>query len=225
MDKSQHKTPPTVLQRFLVCLFYGLTSGSLSLLMKKLLSRYGFSGFFLLLSSQMGLQLALCILSRDRMGNPFGVPDYDRGTHMSSLRLGVTGVGNVAVGMLGLQLVNIPMFLCIRRLVAPFILMYEALVLGKFASLPINTAVSGILLGTLVAGYETLSADLLGYLVVVVNNVLSAAVSGGGPWGRAPRGAAGPHPRSLPSAVLFSYPLRPSPARPLPPSPPPLRPL
>ncbi len=68
------------------------------------------------------------------------------------------------------------MFLCIRRLVAPFILLYEALVLGRFASLPVNTAVSGILLGTLVAGYETLSSDLLGYVVVTINNVLSAAV-------------------------------------------------
>jgi hypothetical protein len=103
MADKQAKAPPTVLQRFLVCLFYGATSGSLSLLMKKLLSRYGFSGFFLLLASQMGLQLVLCILSRDRMGNPFGVPDYDRNTHMASLRLGVTGVANVAVGMLGLQ--------------------------------------------------------------------------------------------------------------------------
>ena len=101
---AEHKpAPKTMLNRFLVCLFYGLTSGSLSLLMKKLLSRYGFSGFFLLLAAQMGLQLGLCILSRDRMGNPFGVPDYDRATHMTSLRLGVTGVGNVAVGMLGLQ--------------------------------------------------------------------------------------------------------------------------
>ena len=101
---AEHKpAAKTLLSRFLVCLFYGLTSASLSLLMKKLLSRYGFSGFFLLLSSQMGLQLALCILSRDRMGNPFGVPDYDRATHMTSLRLGVTGVANVAVGMLGLQ--------------------------------------------------------------------------------------------------------------------------
>ena len=102
-DKAKPSAPPTVLQRFLVCLFYGATSGSLSLLMKKLLSRYGFSGFFLLLAAQMGLQLALCILSRDRMGNPFGVPDYDRNTHMSSLRLGVTGVANVSMGMLGLQ--------------------------------------------------------------------------------------------------------------------------
>lgn len=68
------------------------------------------------------------------------------------------------------------MFLCIRRLVAPFILLYEALVLGRFASLSINTSVAGILLGTLVAGYETLSSDLLGYVVVVINNVLSAAV-------------------------------------------------
>ena len=174
---AEHKpAPKTLLNRFLVCLFYGLTSGSLSLLMKKLLSRYGFSGFFLLLASQMGLQLALCIVSRDYMGNPFGVTAYERPTHMASLKLGVTGVGNVAVGMLGLQLVNIPMFLCIRRLVAPFILLYEAVVLGKFASLSINTAVAGILLGTLVAGYETLSADILGYTVVFLNNILSAGV-------------------------------------------------
>ena len=157
-------------------MFYGATSGLLSLLMKKLLSRYSFSGFFLMLSSQMGLQLGLCILSREKMGNPFSVPDYDRSVHMSSLTLGVTGVANVAVGMLGLQMVNIPMFLCIRRLVAPFILLYEAVVLSKFAHPSINISVMGILLGTLVAGYETLDADMVGYTVVIVNNVLSAAV-------------------------------------------------
>jgi len=176
-DIIPSKDEPSLLTRFLVCLFYGATSGSLSLLMKALLSGYKFNGFFLMLSAQMGLQLFACYVTREFMGNPFGVTSYDRGTHMASLKMGLTGVGNVVCGLVGLQLVNIPMFLCIRRLVSPFILFYEFVILGKMASMGVNSAVALILLGTLVAGYETLSGELFGYFIVILNNILSAGTS------------------------------------------------
>ena len=161
---------------FLVCLFYGATSGTLSLIMKNLLSGYQWQGYFLILAAQMGLQLGLCILTRDVLGNPFGVPAYDRPTHMKSLKMGVCNVGNIAVGLVALRMVNVPMFLCIRRLVAPCILLYELVALGKVSSAPVNGAVGTILLGTLVAGWETLTSDLVGYAMTFLNNVLSAAV-------------------------------------------------
>ena len=165
-----------ILFRFLVCLFYGITSGSLSLIMKSLLSGYRFEGFFLILTAQFGLQLALCVLSRDFMGNPLSIPPYSRALHIKSLRMGLLAVGNVGAGLVALRMVNVPMFLCIRRLVAPTILLYELVFLGKVASAGVNVAVAAIFVGTLLAGWETLSADFVGYAVTFINNLLSAAV-------------------------------------------------
>jgi len=47
--------------------------------------------------------------------------------------MGVTYVVNVGCGLLALQLVNVPMFFCLRRLVAPVVLIYEYLTMGKVA--------------------------------------------------------------------------------------------
>jgi hypothetical protein len=156
--------------------------------MKNLLSGYRFECYFFIMAAQMGLQLGLCILTRDFLKNPFGVPVYDRAVHMKSLRMGVTNVLNVAAGFIALKMVNVPMFLCIRRLVAPTILAYDLLFLGKWASGGVNGAVGAILLGTLVAGWDTLSSDLVGYSITFVNNLLSAAVRAGREEG-APRNA------------------------------------
>jgi hypothetical protein len=165
------------MKSFLVCCFYGFTSGALALLNKSILSSYHFNGYMMILSAQMGLQMLLCIVTRDFMGNPFSVPNYDRSAHMFSLRMGVTGVLNVVIGFMALQMVNVPMFLCIRRLVAPVILLYEFVFFGKVADPNVQVAVGAILVGTLVAGYESLESDLRGFFVTFLNNIFSAAVS------------------------------------------------
>lgn len=158
-----------------VALFYALSSLTLALLNKALLSAYSFNGYFFLLASQMGFSLMLCALTRDYLGDPFKIPVYDREVHRSALKMGVLYVANVGAGLIGLQLVNVPMFSCIRRLVSPVILVYEYLSLGKVQSKGIQASVACILCGTLIAGWDTLSADLVGYTILMVNNFLTAA--------------------------------------------------
>ena len=48
----------------------------------------------------------------------------------------------------GLQLVNVPMFFCLRRLVAAFILAYEFVALGKVADLGTYASILCITLST-----------------------------------------------------------------------------
>jgi hypothetical protein len=158
-----------------VCVFYGASSLLLGLLNKALLSSFNFSCIFFLLSAQKSLELALCVISRDFFKNPFGVPHYDRAIHLKSLRAGVLMVANVAVGLWGLSLVNVPMFFCIRRLVSPTILAYDAAFLGKYAPADVQGAVGVIMLGTLIAGWDTLSSDVVGYSITFVNNLCTAA--------------------------------------------------
>ena len=162
---------------FSICVFYGGASLSLGLLNKALLSSYKFNCIFFLLSAQMGLQVALCAFSRDYFGNPLKVPKYDFQLHMKSLPLGLLYVANVGVGLLGLSMVNVPMFFCIRRLVSPTILFYEFLFEGKVAEFNVNAAVGTIMMGTLIAGWDTLNSDIVGYSVTFINNLCTAASS------------------------------------------------
>jgi len=74
-------------------------------------------------------------------------------------------------------MVNVPMFFCIRRLVSPTILLYEYLRFGKVADTSVQGAVGTIMVGTLIAGWDTLNSDLLGYTVTFFNNICTAASS------------------------------------------------
>ena len=91
--------------------------------------------------------------------------------------MGVTYTLNVGVGLIALQMVNVPLFFCIRRLVAPMILLYEFVAFRRVASVGVNGSVAIIVAGTLLAGADTLNDDLLGYALTLLNNVLTAAAS------------------------------------------------
>jgi hypothetical protein len=165
----------SLLKSFGVAVFYAVSSMFLSLFNKSLLSSFAFNGYFLLLAYQMAFSLFLCVVSRDYLGNPFKIPAYDYGLHKGSFLLGVLYVANVGAGLIGLQLVNIPLFLCIRRLTTPTILLYDFIARKKVQSKEINASIFFIFAGTIIAGYETLTADLFGYAVTMLNNLFTAA--------------------------------------------------
>jgi hypothetical protein len=146
------------------------------MLNKALLSSFGYRGYFLLLASQMAFSLAFCVLSRDRWGNPFGVPRYSAASFRASLPMGVLYVGNVVVGMIGLRMVNVPMFFCIRRLTPVTIMALDYMLYRRVSDGGTQLAVAVSVLGTLVAGWETLSSDGLGYAVTFANNLVTSAL-------------------------------------------------
>lgn len=48
-----------------------------SQLNKALLSSYGFEGYFTLLLCQLIVSYAFCVITRDHLGNPFNIPQFD----------------------------------------------------------------------------------------------------------------------------------------------------
>lgn len=88
-----------------------------------------------------------------------------------------TYVVNISIGLLALQLVNVPMFFALRRLVAPIIIGYEYIMMGKQSDRDVTLSVGVIVLGAIVAGWDSLSADMFGYALTMINNVLTAAAS------------------------------------------------
>jgi solute carrier family 35 len=169
--------PRHALPGLLAAIFYASTSVAISMLNKALLSSYNFSCYFFMLAAQLAMTLTFCVVSRDQFGNPFRVPSFDAGVYRVSLPMATAYLANVCLGLLGLQLVNVPMFFAIRRTAAAFILMFEYFLLGRVAEGPIVRAVGVIVAGALVAGSESLTADLTGYAITAANNVATAAAS------------------------------------------------
>ena len=66
------------------------------------------------------------------------------------------------------------MFLVVRRTATFFVLLMEFFLLGKRPSRPATIAVSLICTGAVIAGWETLDDNIVGYLFVILNNILTA---------------------------------------------------
>lgn len=161
-----------------VSVFYGITSVSISLLNKALLTSYGFDCYFFLLFAQMAASALILHATKDLLpGNPCGIPTLTWEKYKAASKLGILYVGNVTAGFVGLRLINIPTFNTLRRTVSPFVLLYEFIALGRNPERPILASVMVIVLGTVIAAWETLDTDWLGYSFSMINNLLTAAVS------------------------------------------------
>lgn len=150
---------------------------SLSLLNKALLSSYKFSAYFTLLGCQMLFSMLVCLITRDLLGNPFKIPSFSFPLLKAGALMGCLYVGNVLAGMVGLKLVSVPMFLCVRRLTPLTILLVDYILYRKVADRGTHLAIAVSVIGTIVAGYESLSADGFGYLVTFCNNCITAMLA------------------------------------------------
>lgn len=81
---------------------------------------------------------------------------------------------NVVSGISSLERLSIPMQGTLRRLTALFVLMGEAYLHNKHASLPVQLSVVLIVLGAFISAYNDLAFDLLGYTMIMVNNMCTA---------------------------------------------------
>jgi hypothetical protein len=166
---------PEAQRSFLYAAAYAGMSFTLSLLNKTLLSVFDFECPFLLLGIQLALSLLFCAVTRDYLGNPLGVEPLDRSTLTAAIPMGVSYAANVSLGLVGLKLVNVPMFFCIRRLVPACIMVVEYFLLGKTADLSTVGSVGLIAAGTVLAGWQSLGSEFLGYTVTGLNNLATAA--------------------------------------------------
>ena len=82
-------------------------------------------------------------------------------------------IANVLCGIFGLSLVNVPIFIQLRKLTTVAVYSYDILILRKPLNYKICISVLIMTSGTLVAAYNDMAFDLLGYLFVIANNMLS----------------------------------------------------
>jgi solute carrier family 35 protein len=81
---------------------------------------------------------------------------------------------NLAVGWWGLALVDVPMFLAIRRTTTIIVMIIEFFVIGTAPSVSVRLAVGVMMMGTVIAAVETFNDDFRGYMFVLMNNTITA---------------------------------------------------
>lgn len=164
-----------------VCVLYAVSSVSLSFTNKAVFSVIGFQAPLVLLLIQFAFNVTTTPLLnkfwpakwKGKVWRVAGVPNFYWTDFVANLPLAITFLSNVSVGLYGLSKVNIPMFLCIRRLCVLFVFLSDALVLKK-PTRPIEIMCVGLICsGALVAGLNDLTADPVGYCLVLLNNILT----------------------------------------------------
>ena len=167
----------SVRKSILVSAAFGITSVATSFTFKAIFSSYKFEAYFTLLGLQMILTLLFCTFLKHNCRKVPGleVPDIDIKLVQKSLFAGLLFVTNIAVGFAGLKRVNIPMFLTVRRTTTVFTLIAEYYMLQKIASNKVQFGIALTVLGALVAGYDSLNSDWIGYAWTLGNNAATAA--------------------------------------------------
>jgi len=102
------------------------------------------------------------------------VPPFKWSVYVESIPVGVLFVVNIAIGWYGMQLIDVPMFFCLRRTTTILTMVGEYFLLGTQQSGLVVSSVLIIMAGTIMAGYTDLGDNLIGYMYTFMNNVFTA---------------------------------------------------
>lgn len=156
-----------------VILAYGASSLSAIFVNKACLSAFGFGYTLTLMLSQLCVSAsAFSILRAFRV---ITIPVRTWRELSVLIFPAVFLIMNVTIGLLALRLVNIPMFSAFRRLSVLNVMLLEYFVLSKTATRRVMFTVFVMVLGSFLAGLGDVTYDPVGYLLVFLNNFITAA--------------------------------------------------
>ncbi|XP_022087205.1 UDP-N-acetylglucosamine/UDP-glucose/GDP-mannose transporter-like isoform X2 [Acanthaster planci] len=159
--------------RVLSALFYGLTSFTLVMVNKSVLTTYKFPSFQFLGVGQMIATILILYVGKKLHILTF--PDWSRQIIIRIWPLPLIYIGNLCFGLGSTKRLNLPMFTVLRRFSILFTMIGEYLVLGQKASLRVQIVVCTMILGAFVAASGDLAFDGLGYFYILMNDFFTAA--------------------------------------------------
>nr|XP_022313739.1 UDP-sugar transporter UST74c-like [Crassostrea virginica] len=154
-------------------LFYGVSSFMIIVANKLTLTSYGFPSFQFLALGQMTTGLVVLFLAKQIGLVDF--PGFSFSIFWKIWPLPLIYIGNLIFGLGGTQRLNLPMFTILRRFTILFTMIAEYYVLNIKASRTVQFTVFLMIFGALVAASGDLSFDLIGYIMILLNDVFTAA--------------------------------------------------
>uniref|UniRef100_A0A8C2XRA5 Solute carrier family 35 member D1a n=1 Tax=Cyclopterus lumpus TaxID=8103 RepID=A0A8C2XRA5_CYCLU len=151
--------------------FYGVSSFLIVVVNKSVLTNYRFPSSICVGIGQM--LATVVVLWVGKASRVISFPDCDESIPRKTFPLPLLYVGNQITGLLGTKRLNLPMFTVLRRFSILFTMLAEVLLRRglkfPFAALLSNRSLSSPLRSA------DLSFDLQGYVVILLNDVLTAA--------------------------------------------------
>ncbi|XP_052776588.1 UDP-sugar transporter sqv-7-like [Mya arenaria] len=163
----------TLLARVAAAAFYGFTSFFIIVANKVILTSYKFPSFQFLGLAQMVTGVVALFTAKQL--SLIKYPDFAPDIFQRIWPLPVVFVGNLLCGLGGTKKISLPMFTVLRRFSILFTMIAEFWILGIKASKAIQLSVYLMIAGALVAGVFDLSFDTVGYVLIFINNVCTAA--------------------------------------------------
>jgi solute carrier family 35 protein len=163
-----------------ICLFYGTSSMMLSFVNKAIFTAYDFKYPLVILLTQFLVNVILTLVVKyvvrpsPEKAYLWKCPEFSKQDAIDNLVVTFSFLANVLAGIFALSMVNIPMFLALRRLATLFLYSIDVLIMKKPIIAAEVIGVSLIALGAIVAGANDLNADGLGYFLVFLNNIITS---------------------------------------------------
>jgi hypothetical protein len=173
----------------LVCLSYMMSSSLLTLMNKLIYERHGFKSPLNLFLMQCFCNVSICLVLMGyktlnkkafQGAEKYGIRITTYGETFTAAKakvgftVGAITIVNVIFGLYSVKLVNIPLFLTFRRCAILATLIIQYIMEKKVPSSNLATNTFFMVSGALIAGYESLSVDFLGYILIWGNNFCSA---------------------------------------------------
>ncbi|XP_030049502.1 nucleotide sugar transporter SLC35D2 isoform X2 [Microcaecilia unicolor] len=122
---------------------------------------------------QMGVTIIILYVAKQKQFITF--PDFSKQIPRKLFPLPLIYIGNHLSGLASTQKLSLPMFTVLRKFAIPITLVLEILLLRKRYPLSIILSVCAIIVGAIVAAGFDLSFNLEGYIIVLLNDIFTAA--------------------------------------------------
>ena len=151
---------------------FGVSSVLIMTVNKSVLTTYNFSAF-----QVVGLGQIVAIIVILRVLKAFGAvsfPDCSWNQLSRVYPLPMFYFLNLVFGLGATLKTNLPMFTVLRRFTLIFVALGQMYMFKQYESVAVNGTLVMMIAGALVAAYRDLSFDLVGYLYITLNNVVTA---------------------------------------------------
>lgn len=158
--------------KLLSALFYGVCSFLITVINKIVLTSYAFPS-----SNILGLGQMVAIIIIIKTASLLHAVTIRRVSirNRKMWILAALYLGNLMSGLGGTKILPLPMLIALRRFSIALTALFEFLLLGIKQSLPIVFTIAAMIGGSFIAAASDLTFNGVGYLLVMISNVLSAA--------------------------------------------------
>mmetsp|Transcript_16049 Transcript_16049/g.27066 ORF Transcript_16049/g.27066 Transcript_16049/m.27066 type:complete len:251 (+) Transcript_16049:37-789(+) len=188
-DKNKNSSPEiSLVVKGLMCLGYMFSSSLLTFLNKMIYTKFGLKSPLILFLVQCLWNFMVCSMlmsyktfvdqkaftSVEKYGIRITRIDETLGKAKVGCMLACMFLIQVLFGLYSVKLVNIPLFLTFRRCCILATIVVQFAVQGTVPNQTLMLSTTLIVLGSVVAGYESFNTDFFGYFLIWCNNFATA---------------------------------------------------